>query len=805
MKRLVVVALVVGLAAAVLCLGATESLTNHSGKTASGVVLTFSESVRITSYDQAVFPNQEPTGRAETFTFSGGELPNGGRFKVTWTPSSAEITSSEWIAATTPPAAEVAVPMGFAATTATPVVAGSILNPAYFAHAAYVMQGVSDRDKVFSLPLSGVPELAFLPTAAGVDPASVTWSLQTSHPEGIGAAITDDTLYIWGSNATWAGYGAVTLSAAVANASGSVTIPVTVFRTDKTLINSEGKKDYFVPWSPQLDINRSRSVEEHMRKYNKDEGALDRSIRWSRWREMGQLKDVQVIKWCDSFVWGGWSQTSQFALVDALLDEIARLGARTVRFELTYYLPTAASNDIVPVYIYANNGPSLTPDEVAYVVNEAHRRGLGILLTDFVWVNSGPPPGVPRELGEIALSDRELFWSNYKVLVLDSLAAWSQLGVEYAGIDTVTYTLPNTADNRIYTNSQLQELGGAARGVFSGPLVFVTGGPWPGWFPPWNSNLEAPFWAACDILCCGISLNGLDPLPPSDGTDQRLLDRWSRWIKTYFQPFQERFNKPFIANENTCFALEGAAVYGAYYNFQPPQPGVPIDIAEMARYFSLQGQAFSNMVGYYGPGLWTFVLNPGYDGGIRDANFDLHLKIDDLIREMFGGPADTETIHIDGSVDDWSAAAFLGSDSRGDVGKGGADDILALYGAESDLYYYIRLDYAQPPNGTQIIDLDTDGDWIPEVAVSCTNRWTSNHRWTASLETPAGAPRECIGVVDAVDAGRSLEMRIAKRFLPSASGRIAILSVQDYDEANGNVWAIVSDEMHGVFEIPRLP
>lgn len=102
MKRLAVVLLMVVLAVAVLCLGSTESLTNHNGKTASGVIVTFSESVHITSYDQRIFPNQNPAGRAETFTFRGGELPNGGHFKVTWTPSSAEILNSEWIAATYP-------------------------------------------------------------------------------------------------------------------------------------------------------------------------------------------------------------------------------------------------------------------------------------------------------------------------------------------------------------------------------------------------------------------------------------------------------------------------------------------------------------------------------------------------------------------------------------------------------------------------------------------------------------------------------------------------------------------------------
>ena len=131
--------------------------------------------------------------------------------------------------------------MGFATTTDTPTVTGDILNPAYFAHAAYVTQGVSDRAKVFSLPLRGVPELDFLPTASGIEPASVIWSVEISHPEGIGAEIAGGTLFIWGNNAAWAGYGAVTLTAASGNASGSVTIPATVFRSDKTLVNSEGK------------------------------------------------------------------------------------------------------------------------------------------------------------------------------------------------------------------------------------------------------------------------------------------------------------------------------------------------------------------------------------------------------------------------------------------------------------------------------------------------------------------------------------------------------------------------------------
>lgn len=97
MKRLVVIFLVGVLAVAVLCLGATETLVNRSGKTATGIVVTFSEAVRINSYDKAVFPSQEPSGRAKRFVFNGGSLANGGRFRVSWSPSTTDIESYEWL------------------------------------------------------------------------------------------------------------------------------------------------------------------------------------------------------------------------------------------------------------------------------------------------------------------------------------------------------------------------------------------------------------------------------------------------------------------------------------------------------------------------------------------------------------------------------------------------------------------------------------------------------------------------------------------------------------------------------------
>jgi hypothetical protein len=77
-------------------LGASESLTNRTGRTATAVTVTFSEQVRITSYGSTTFPTQEPSSRADTFRFSGGQLENGARLSISWTPSTAEITNTEW-------------------------------------------------------------------------------------------------------------------------------------------------------------------------------------------------------------------------------------------------------------------------------------------------------------------------------------------------------------------------------------------------------------------------------------------------------------------------------------------------------------------------------------------------------------------------------------------------------------------------------------------------------------------------------------------------------------------------------------
>lgn len=77
--------------------GVTQTFTNSSSGSVTGIRVVFSVSVRIASYDKAVFPNQDPTTESSEFTFSGGELQPGGKFKLSWTNEEASIESHEWL------------------------------------------------------------------------------------------------------------------------------------------------------------------------------------------------------------------------------------------------------------------------------------------------------------------------------------------------------------------------------------------------------------------------------------------------------------------------------------------------------------------------------------------------------------------------------------------------------------------------------------------------------------------------------------------------------------------------------------
>jgi hypothetical protein len=763
MKRGLVVMLLGILAVALLCLGASETLTNRTGRSASGIVIQFSQSVRISNYDESTFPDQNPSGRADRFTFSGGMLPNGGRFKVSWSPSSATITNTQWLQGSAAAASVASDSMGFPTSSDAPVVTGDLLNPAYFAHAAYVMQAVSDRDKVFAMPLLGVAELAFSPTMTDIDPSTVTWSFEVSHPAGIGAAIEDYTLYIWGSNLSWSGYGEVMLTGITADGhSGSVTIPITVFRTDKTLTDSDRKKDYFIPWSPQIDINRILSVEEHMRKYSKDEGELDRTIQWSRWTKMVPRHDVDLADiWLNELRSDGdWPQSTQFALVDVFLSDLRHLGIDAIRTLNAYCIADAESTDIYPNYNWNYFTLTKRPEEESYVINEAHRLGMTVATGNMVNIESETHW---EELYAASPAPMETFFGNLEALNSRSLDRWTQLGVDMVDLCPAVSSMnkyDNTYQQAVQSSDGIVDLVRNARESYPGPLMHAA--HYMADFFPGESILRAQFWEEFDVIgMSGWSIRLTDNPSP---TTQELVNGWRALITNYFQPFQQRFDKPFLMWENGCLAAAGCARYGLICDRMPGYDALQPSLEDMARYYCAQDEAFQTMHGYYGPGWYRFPLHPYHRGGVRDTiTATPRLKIEDTIQEICRGYAVPRIIQIDSDPSDWIGSYVVGTDPLGDAR--GVNDITSVSFTQDDDYLYFGVRYAAPPSTPGLMILRLDGGGASVVEVFLNNIWTQIHDWKSDIYQGQMGTGPVIGFADAIDAGSMIEVRIARRFL----------------------------------------
>jgi hypothetical protein len=79
-----------------VALGASRTFTNDTNEPATGIRVVFSAEIRITSYEKTVFPIQSPKTISSEFSFSGGELQPGGRFKISWDDDDAAVESFEW-------------------------------------------------------------------------------------------------------------------------------------------------------------------------------------------------------------------------------------------------------------------------------------------------------------------------------------------------------------------------------------------------------------------------------------------------------------------------------------------------------------------------------------------------------------------------------------------------------------------------------------------------------------------------------------------------------------------------------------
>ena len=793
MKRILAVGALVVLTSIPALAG--SYLTNDTGETIYGLRVVFSEPVTITSFGD-VLSMVEPRDMSSEFIFLGGALDAWEGHWLNWKPAEAQLVSSEWLNE---------VPGEFGgqdeSTTLKTEVVGDLLNPAYFVHPAYVMQGISDRDEIFSMPLDGIPEIDLCPLS---DPSlrdSVQWSVTSENTDLVEASIEDDTLLIWASTDSDTGTTFVTLHAcATGRESAHVVVPVTVFRSDRTLPHFAGKTDYFVPWSPQLDINRIVSVEKHVVTYGKDEGQLDRTIQWSRWMKMAYLKDVTLstlwpLELCEPGTF--WPQSSQFAFVDVILSELRDVGFDTVRIKDPYFSFGLTATEFQPVYDNSSGGVSKRPEESCYVINEAHRLGLRVIMSNWIGIDTRSTAGAYMETWQATPSPIDEYWANYQALMIESMEQWQTLGVDIAAIaDSLELILPRTPSNMQRTNDAFESVADASREFFDGPLTCFTSCQWL----PGTYIAEAPFWEALDILGPAIN-DDYRPLVTSfDASVEEIEAAWEDEIDSYFEPFQQQLNKPLIVYHGGCFSVDGGATWGVQFEVHYPERLATqhIDLEEQRRWYEATLSSFDAMDGFYGLGAFWYGFVEYMSGGVNDIGETPRLKLAEYyLSDRFGGTAHLRPIRIDGDVSDWMDTAAWAEDPAGDNSVNG-DDILSLQAAMDDTYLYLALRYTEPPQGHLIVSVDTDedGEWNYNIGMSPS--WGDENAWLGNVMRNDGEDHS-IGLPDITAVGDVLEARVHLHYLDDYEGPLRVLAV----DGNGT-WSEEDDEIPFWTLVPKL-
>jgi len=775
---------------------AGEHLINE--ELAMGLRVVFSEPVTLTGFGD-VFTSVTPEGEATEFVFYGGDLGPWLGHWLSWEPSSATLVRSEWLSGTPDALDDDASQRGVK-------IIGEFLNASYFAHPAHVMQGVSDRRQVFAMPLGGIPELGLYPTRDGASSDAVHWSVAVDAPVMIEAAIEDDVLYIWASTDCRAGVAEVTLTARLSTGEEAyAAIPVTVFRRDKTLTWLSGRKDFFVPWSPQIDISRIRSVREHAEIYGfEDLSRLDTTVRFSRWRPMPRLNDVEEsIFWQNELNAHSWTKDAQLRLTTIFLEELATLGVRTVRLTTPLYINGGSGSEIFPIYDHRGIvGPSMRPDEYAYFINEAHRLGLMVVASTQIWGLPEYEGGPHFEPFQFDLDEPETFWSNYRALQGAEALEQASLGVDLLSIGLDLHFVGCETGEEAATDEQMCQIIADSREVYPGPIVYFGGSLWYRIGSTWNADFK--FWEDVDILTTGV-VDTMRPLARSeDPTMEELVAGWQWRIDTYFKPFSDRYNKPLIAHENACPSAEGCLRWGWACGYQlgiTRESGEPSMMDQTLHYSSFI-EAFEDEAWFYGPGFCCIDFTPYISiGGINDAGWTLREKPAQwVIAEYFGAEATEPANSQNGSTEDWPQSALRVDDPTGDTV--GLDDIVSFAAYHDTRFVFFAVEYTDTPGGMLFIEFDMTGDGEKEYYLS-SYAFGDGFPMRVFLRRPH--PKDptqntVMGVADCAIVGGTVELRLHKGFLPVdfAGVRASVFDMS-------SDWSKTEDRISGFHEVPFIP
>jgi len=355
------------------------------------------------------------------------------------------------------------------------------------------------------------------------------------------------------------------------------------------------------------------------------------------------------------------------------LDEVVGMQANSVAITASYYMASSTSSDI---YADAKKTESLA--NVARAVDDAHARGLSVLLKPHV----DALDHLPRM--QMAPTDVAAWFADYKAILMDYArmaemhgAGMLSLGTEIDGLTVGVY--------RHYWVDIIDSI----RAVYSGKLTYGAN---------WDGAGKVSFWDKLDV----VGVDGY--VPVSFATEPSMADLVAGWTTVpadtyyrtifeglspvdYYRQVAEQAGKPFIFTEIGYRSVDGAAARP----FESNAPG-NADAREQADLYQAFFQVFSQ-AGEWFQGGFIWHWSPQATAPTPTDYQTEGKPAEAVVRDWFSGNGSAVALPavdrvLNGTAGDETLVGGLGNDVIDGKGSGSKGDLLV--GGMGDDVFIVR-------------------------------------------------------------------------------------------------------------------
>jgi aryl-phospho-beta-D-glucosidase BglC (GH1 family) len=587
------------------------------------------------------------------------------------------------------------------------------INDFYFtSHPAYLMQGVTDRDKIFEMPLDGIPELGVGWMGSDINGDSITWQVISDNP-AVRPFIIGYRLYIACVDPTFTGCTSVRVTLTdSAGLSDEVSIPVVVFNSSGILIGSDGRQQYFVSHDPQTDINRISSVQDFCQEYRADQSKLDRSVNFSRYSLMTRLRDISFSEdWFSEASTNNWTWEAQRHHIDSFLDYLIDfMNIDTIRIRWPIYMSNRHSNNIVQVFSPnqiegQRETLSIKDNEFLYIVNSAHNKGIRVWAEPFI-------VDTTFSRGEISPGDWGAWFNSYGTNVYHLAELCFNSGVDFLAVGVGLINESGTISDSEW-NNRFEEIIKNTRDIFPGPIAYLDQIPTSNWsnIPNWG---RIHLWNQVDIIGCGAANSNIaNSNAPSYS---EVYEYFQTYVNNVVRSLRTFADSPFVFME--CGISSAKSVLSNFLGFVNSDVSSIVDLEEQYLFYESIIDLLDSEDWFFGFGWFGLNWAPYNWGGPSDTtSTPIGKPAEDLVSLAYGGNPSSKPFILDGKLEEYSSVPFI-NDPLGDSTQNRAD-ITQLHLAISNNRLYIGVKCHGGLNFSDILfaELDCNSDRQPDYII----------------------------------------------------------------------------------------